>query len=362
MTNHKKQQWEDYRTKQLGAVTPLLLDEGFILETDQPHISGERYLLSGPKLVLLGIRKSDDMRVVIKITDDTKEATALTHEKSAIEVLHTMRFGYTTFHAPKEILFGKKNQYTFFITKYIPQETAFLERPIEEQFFFALKAFEAQEGFHATTHSHQDSARKHFEVFSSEKYCETIKKYVQETRDYVPDDAYILSTLSSALEKLIADKPLLEKYSHFLTHWDFVPHNIRIHKNDIYLLDHTSIRFGNKYDSWARFLNFMSLHNPPLEHLLDEYVQKNRFPDEHATLRALRIFRLSELVWFYAKKLKEAEGDLLTLTRARCTFWTHMLEAHITDIPPSEKIIQEYKKTRDSLRDTEEKKRQENLH
>lgn len=362
MTTFSKQQWEKYCGDQLAIVTPLLMNEGFILETEQPHLQGERYLLSGPKLVLYGARKSDDVRVVIKITDDAREAEQLEHEQKAQEVLSTMDFAYNTFYSPAKILFGHHSAYTFYITEYIPQEKNFLEYTFEEQFYIALKAFEAQEGSHATTHGHLQTIKKTFEVYDGARYIETLKKYHDEVTLLLPENKTAQEMLSQTLQELTANKELLDTYSNFLTHWDFVPHNIRIHGRDIYLLDHSAIRFGNKYEGWARFMNFMTLYHIKLERALDTYVHENRPEPEYATLRLMRLFRLSELVWFYATKRASAEGNLSTLTDARIDLWSSALESQLTNTPLDTTIVEAFKKTRDTLRDEGEKERQHVLH
>jgi hypothetical protein len=361
MSTNKKQQWESYCKKQLEVITPLLLEEGFVLEEDQPHTYGERYLLSGNKLVLYGMRTIDEQRVVIKITNDAKLAEELEKERTCSEALHAMHFAYETFYSPEEILFGRHEAYTFYITKYIPQEKKFLEYSLEKQFFFALKAFEAQEGSHAVARSHMQTIKKTFDIFTADTYVQTLTRYKNEVCASRVNSKST-AQLNLAMDTLTSEKELLERYTNFLTHWDFVPHNIRIHNDLMYLLDHTAIRFGNKYEGWARFMNFMMLYHPELELALDQYVQENRLTDEHTSLQLMRIYRLSELVWFYTKKREKAEGNLEILTDARIAFWTSALEAQLQNKPLEKEVIERYKKTRDSLRDTDEVQRQKNLH
>ncbi|KKS83299.1 MAG: hypothetical protein UV60_C0045G0004 [Parcubacteria group bacterium GW2011_GWA2_43_11] len=358
----KKEQWEIYCTQQLAVVTPLLINEGFVLESEQPHLQGERYVLSGPKLVLYGARRSDGMRVVIKITDNSKIAKDLEHERTVQEVLRTIDFAYHTFHTPHEILFGHHEAHMFYITEYISQEKTFLEHTLEEQFFLALKALEAQEGSHATTHKHLQTIQKTFEVYDTTRYIQTLTQYRDEVFKLLPHHTKSHEALTKALHTLEENSNLLNTYSHFLTHWDFVPHNIRIHDRDIYLLDHSAIRFGNKYEGWARFMNFMTLYHPELEHALDTYVRENRSEHEYTTLTLMRLYRLSELVWFYASKRAQTEGDLRTLTDARINLWCKAIEAQLNGTKLSTRLINTYKKTRNDLRDEGEKKRQQMLH
>ncbi len=357
-----KQHWEKYCNEQLTIITPLLISEGFILNKEQPHLSGERYVLSGPKLVLYGIRKKDNLKVIIKITTNTKSATELEHERESYKFLKSINFAYQTFKSPEEILFGRHDAYTFLITKYIPQEKTFLERTLKDQFFIALKAFEAQEGSHATTYKHIHNIRKVFEVYDANRYIETLKKYQTEVADILPENKEIQKVLSLAVDVFGKDKELINLYSNFLTHWDFVPHNFRIHNQDLYLLDHVAIRFGNKYEGWARFMNFMMLYNNELKNVLDKYVYDNRNESEYKTLQLMRIYRLSELVWFYVTKRKHADGNLITLTDARINLWNKALEACLYGNNLEISIINDYKKIRNELRDKDEKVRQARLH
>jgi hypothetical protein len=362
MSQDKKARWQSYCSEQLSLVTPLLLDEGFELEEEQPHLIGERYILSGPKLVLYGARKSDGLRVVIKISNNTKTAQELLLEHEAREALSAMHFAYKIFHSPREVLSGHKGAYTFYITEYIPQEKKFLEYSLEDQFFFALKAFEAQEGSHATTHGHLKTIEKTFEVFDAKRYIDSVRKYKKEVENLIPEKKSVQEVFAHAVETLENEKKLLDTYSNFLTHWDFVPHNIRIHERNIYLLDHTAIRFGNKYEGWARFMNFMTLYNAPLEQALDTYIQENRSTSEHRTLELMRLYRLCELVWFYVKKRESSEGNLRTLTNARTELWSKSMEAQLQSKTLGTTVIENYKKIRDDLRDADEKQRQDALH
>jgi hypothetical protein len=358
----KKEQWERYCSEHLTSLTPILLGLGYTLESEQPHLIGERYLLSGPKLVLFGERTRDHLPVVIKVTDDTGAAQDLMHERACREALGSIDFAYQVFRSPRDILFGKHDRYTLSITEYIEQKKPFLERTLEEQFFLALKAFEAQEASHATTAKHLNTIRSTFEIYDAQRYIRTLAQYRTQvcTLEQIPLET--TTVLDEAVRTLEEGQELLDRYAGFLTHWDFVPHNIRIRENEIYLLDHTAIRFGNKYEGWARFMNFMTLYHPQLEMALDRYVHENRRAEEHETLRLMRIYRLSELVWLYATKRASAVGDLQTLTDARIALWTSALNAQLTHTPLADEILTGYKKTRDTLRDPEEKKRQIGLH
>ena len=137
---------------------------------------------------------------------------------------------------------------------------------------------------------------------------------------------------------------IIEQYSGFLTHTDFVPHNIRVVGENIYLLDHSSIRFGNKYEGWARFCNFMALYNPPLEKALVKYVADNRTEEESISLRLMRIYRLGEIIWYYTSALDKSYGNLFALNKKRVELWSKMLENLLSENSLPESFIEDYKK------------------
>jgi hypothetical protein len=155
---------------------------------------------------------------------------------------------------------------------------------------------------------------------------------------------------------------LIDKYGNYLSHTDFVPHNFRVRDRKIYMLDcspeYRTVHFGNKYEGWARFINYMVIHNPELGNILADYVRKNRGEEEHMSLRLMRVYKLGFLIAFYTESLKSTTGDLLELTRERIGFWHEVLKFILGDKPVSSDFVKEYKDKRDKLRSEEEKKRQ----
>jgi len=355
--------WSEYKKKTLSVVEPILDDMGFALEKEQPHTIGERYLMqavttkSGKKLILVGTRKSDAMKVVIKVTNDDGGKSELINERNNRKILHKINFAARAFFSPKEILFEERDDYLISIQQYIEQESTFLNRPLEEQFFFALNSFKAQEGAHATTYGHIRTIKRAFGIFSHKEYLENFKDFLQTTRSNGKSNL-----LDEAFKILEENKNTIEQYCGFLVHTDFVPHNFRIQDKKLYLLDHSSIRFGNKYEGWARFLNFMALYNPELERMLVEYVHNNRTEEEHLALKLMRLYRLGEIISYYTNTLSKSEEDLHKLNSERVLFWTHVLEAVLSNAFVSSKIVDDYKKTRDKLRSPDEKLRQKGLH
>lgn len=355
-----EQQWEEYSAAELKRATPILAKLGFTLDAVQPHLGGERYLhqavttTAGPKLILLGARISDKLRVVIKVTSNAAGAREINAERRARAVLPQIAFAYQPFYAPAEVLYTESDGMTIAIQEFIEQQHSFLERPLREQFTLALQGFKIQEGAHATTYGHLKRIARTFSLWGAREYLAAARSLAAQNKD-VPE-------VQRGLAFLTEHQRSIEQYSGFLTHTDFLPHNIRIRDNHLYLLDHSSIRFGNKYDGWGRFIHFMVLYNPPLADALIEYVRVNRAPEESVALRVMRVFRLIEITAHYAGTLPRSEGNLHTLNRARLAFWTAILRSVLDDKPLASSVREEYIKTRDALRSEAERERQKGLH
>lgn len=366
--NSEQKQWESYVKEELSLLTPLLNARGHVLDEDQPHLSGERFLMqavttsSGKKLILLGMHQEKGVRVVIKATRDTRGTQELQHEHTCRTLLNTLDFAYDTFTAPAEISFFEKDGFLISVQEYIEQESTFLERPLSEQFSFALQAFKVQESAHATTHNHIRAITRTFGKKDTEDYLASFSTFKRTIGKNVQDDGELVTALSTAERILIEHQRTLTQYGGFLTHTDFVPHNFRIKNNTLYLLDFSSIRFGNKHEGWARFVNFMALYNPPLQSAIEQYVKDNRAPEEYESLWLMRIYRLGEIIFYYTETLAKTDGDLRALNQARVAFWGDVLKAVLEKKEVSEERINTYKTTREALRSDDEKKRQQGLH
>lgn len=357
----QQSKWQNFCQEKLTQIKPILQELGFALDKTQVHIAGERYISSSHKLVLVGSRIKDQGKVIIKVSVDDEGTTEIERERKCRQLLDQIDFAYHVFFSPAEILFTKQNGFTFLISEFIEQEKAFLERDIKEQFFLALRAFEGQEGAHATTYEHRALISKAFARYQASDYIKNVAQYEQDINLLFPDEQ-LKKLLTQSKEYLAKHKHIIDLYGDFLVHWDLVPHNIRVCEQKIYLLDHSSLRFGNKYESWARFINFMSLHNPSLEKMLLDYVKNNRRAHELLALKLMRIFRLIEIIWHYAHTLSKAEGNLLLLNKKRLTFWSQVLRAVYQDSFVSETIIKQYQEERDNLRSADELERQKGLH
>ncbi len=357
-----RESWDAYCAAELITTRALVSRLGFDLEASQIHIGGERSVISGKKLVLIGRRQSDGKRVVIKSSSHPEGRRELEHERACRTTLDTIRFAYNVFLSPEQIDWRDEQGCLLSITAYIEQDCSFLERTLEEQFFIGMKAFETQEGAHATTYEHVRMVRGVFGMYRASTYLKTCIGFREEIRSFLGRHNTVDDLLGRAQEYLQTHEHRIEQYCGFLTHTDFVPHNIRTVGRDIYLLDHSSIRFGNKYDGWARFLNFMLLHHRNLEKAVLMYVQKNRTSTEYESLSLMRVYRLVEIICYYAKRSVMTQGSLHELDTARVSFWTDVLRSILDEQPLSEDRIQAYRALRDALRSEDEKQRQQGLH
>lgn len=335
------------REQMLRDIAALLSPLGITLADEQPHISGERELLSIYKLVLVGHDKGGS-RVVIKASREPGAIKDIKHEKSARDTLRSLSFAPEELRQAEELYAGERDGYYFLVTAYIEQDQIFVTRPLEEQFFIALGAFEAQESFHMTTYEHRKEVRNAFKRYTPDTYLELFRGYM----DKVPTDQ-----MDQAYQLLVENRNVLLRYGDYLTHNDFVPHNMRLNGRSLYVLDLSSFWFGNKYEGWARFLNYMLIHNPDLEEKLDQYLQENR-ADEYLCLRLMRVYKAGELLAYYAGLYPKTEGDLRLLTEERLTLWSEVLESLLLDQKPPRERIMAYRERRNGLRTEEEKQRQ----
>ncbi len=370
MSNATKD-WEEYVEREQERVTPLLAALGITLDAHQPQTIGERYLTrprdGGRKVVFFGTRQSDNARFVVKTSSEPRGVAELAHERQVYAMLIRIRFAYGVFALPALLRFDERNG--LLITEFIEQERPFLDRPLCEQFSIALDAFKAQENAHATTSEHWNALKNMMRT--NEYYIKPgeygkMGAYAQDLtliKGY--DDglyARLDPLLNRALDLVRNNEAVLEQYSGFLTHWDFIPQNFRIRDHKLFLLDLTALRFGNKYEGWARFINFMELYNPALARALTSYVRLNRVPEELVALKAMRAYRLIELIRYYATLLSKTEGDTRLLAETRIVFWSEVLSHVLNDTDVPREIVEAYKAKRDSLRSEDEKRRQIGLH
>lgn len=357
--------WQAYLAAELPKITAILKRHDYTLAPDQPHLKGERFLMqamtttSGKKLILIGTK--DQKQVVIKVTRDKSGKKELEHERLCRQAIHEIDFAYDTFRSPTEVAYFSEGGFLFSIQEFITQTTTFLERPLEERFDLSLHAFLIQERARATTSGHFRRTARLFGNRTSKEYLTLFSSFEQFLQNENASPL-IFSRISQAKIRLEKQPEHIDQYCGFLTHTDLVPHNFRVKDNALYLLDFSSFRFGNKHESWARFLNFMTLYDPALETALIKYLVNNRAPEEKISLQLMRLFKLGEIISYYTKVTKNSTGELAELNRARIDFWSEVLAAELTDTRVSREIVAAYQATRDRLRSQDEKERQVGLH
>lgn len=352
--------WVSYRDAELEAALPLLARLGFKLEDEQVHLGGERYLTAGRKLVLVARRQSDGLRLVVKVSSHPDGVAELERELRYRRVLERINFAYHVFMSPPVLLDGTFGSMRVVATEFIEQSSTFLSRPVEEQLFLALKAFEGLEGVHATTYGHRHDVQRTLGIWTAETYRREVAQHLRQLSG--EGSLPLGQRLEATIGRLAADREVVDLYGSFLTHWDLVPHNLRVRGHDLYLLDHSALRFGSKHEGWARFTNFMALYNPALEAALVGYVAANRGQLEARSLRAMRLYRAIELAWYYWQTLPDARGDLQTLNQRRVELWLHVFDAVAEGRQPDPGYLAAYRAQRDALRDEAELRRQRNLH
>jgi hypothetical protein len=76
----------------------------------------------------------------------------------------------------------------------------------------------------------------------------------------------------------------------------------------------------------------------------------------------MRLYRLGEIITYYRRAKTRSKDNLELLNDARITFWQAVLDAELHHERITEAIRTTYVTKRDTLRSTEEKKRQIGLH
>jgi hypothetical protein len=332
-------------TETLGNIPNILEKLGYIIDEDQPHLSNEGVLLMRDKRVLLG-KDTLGKRVVIKLSNSPGGREEIIKEKLAQDTLSRAIFSQETIHFPEEVYYGEHEGYIIRVTKFIEQEQVFGAYPFEKQFFMIMREFEAQESFYANTFEHISIIERTFPTTHAKDYITQFGNFkIGEHKD-------------AALKLLEENKDNIETRSNYLTHTDFVPSNFRISSDKIYMIDLSSIHFGNRYEGLARFLNYCTIHNPPLLKAITDYIKEDRGNEEYLSLRIMRIYKAGLLINHYHNILEKTDGDLTTLTHIRLDLWQNILQHLMEDRPVDPSLIEEYKAKRDKLRSPDELNRQ----
>lgn len=328
---------------------------GIILSDTQLNIGGERAFLSPHKFVLSGTYATSGKEAILKCATHPEGVAEITQEHNIMQALRILPFASEELIAPTETYYGTTDGYTVSITDFIEQPKVFTDFSLKEQFFMAVHALECQEAFHATTHEHQTWVRDLFTHHTPDFYISDFKKMASSIAKIYPTNTDILN---AGYAFLSTHQNVLEVFDRYVIHSDLVPHNFRINNRQIHLLDFVSFRIGNKYEGWARLINFMEIHSPALVPLLLQYVRADRGETEYLTLRLMRVYKICFLLNYHAGVYKGATGDLELLAKARLTFWTQILDSVLHDQPVDEAALNTYYEKRATLRTPEEKERQ----
>jgi hypothetical protein len=315
----------------------------------------------GMKLVLTGMRQTDLLRVVIKASSITEGQREIEHERIARERINRIPFAYHAFTVPQELHFSYEGPFLISIVEYVTQDAPLLSRPLDEQFFLTLKALECQEGAHATTGVHTAHVRSSFELSDAEAYLHEFDTFAAKAENAAPDNKKLTQIFRDATHFLYQNRTTLERYAGFLTHADFVPNNFRVRGHDLYLLDYASIHFGNKYEGWARLLNFMVHHNPKLERALAHYVKENRGADEYLALQLMRVYKIGFLLKYYAEAITKTDGTTHELMQTRLSFWILVMQCVLDDCTVPSEAISDLLEKEGALRTEDEKARQREM-
>ena len=329
---------------------------GFALAAYQPHITGERKIKSLTKLVLIG-QDQKGQKVIIKTSRAAIEKKKISLERKIRQELEQLSQTVKDLLIPKEVYFGSKKGFLFFITEFVDQPKVFVAHSLKEQFEMIKKAVESQEAVNRQSFHMITGNGSVCPIFTEKEYWNELKRQI----DFINKNYSNLGlrqTLAAA-QKIFREKmPLIAKYCGYLIHEDFCPHNFRVNNGQLHFLDYTAANFGNKYITWARLLNYMTLHNPKLEKKILRDFKKNRNQEDLECLRILRIYKTVFLIMYYAKISKKTSGKLLALTKVRIDFWHNFLQKLLQNKTLAQSELDRYLQKRDSLRSAEEKKRQ----
>jgi len=337
------------RQKELKQISRLLVNLGYILDKEQPHISGERFLASPDKLVLVGKSTKRNLRVIIKMSRLVRAKDEIRQEKKIRDLLSSSALFKKAILLPKEVYFGRRGPYQIFATEFVEQERVFITYPLKKQISIILKSFQKREKLKVNN--------KFFPSLEASDYLENFKKSQNSVLVHY-DSPTVEGIMNDGLKLLQENEAVIERYGGYLVHSDFAPHNFRVSGNSLYTLDCSAFQRGNKYEEMARFLNYMVIHNPALESKLKQYILNERGGEEYLDLKLMRIYKIGYLLEFYTRSLSKASLDLHALTSCRIEFWEEVMRSVIQDRPVDEKIRKSYVENRDNLRSAEEKSRQ----
>jgi hypothetical protein len=136
---------------------------------------------------------------VIKVTRDPASKKEIERERVCRATLSTLPFARHTFHAPREIAYVTRDEYTILVAEYIKEERTFMEHTLTEQFFLALRAFEAQEGVQVTTSGHARTIEKTVGLVNAEYYRSHFEIFRARAIECDPQNTRLRDTLTRAV-------------------------------------------------------------------------------------------------------------------------------------------------------------------
>ena len=341
--------------KELKALEPRIEALGFELLSKQPHITGERTYQSQTRLVLEAIHTESGKKVIIKTSKDPEYKKELRYEKGVKELLERINYADKVLLSPRDLFYIEQDDYIFYISEYIEQDAVFVSHSLEEQFFMILPMLESMETYFISTYEMHKGVAKICPIYDYARYHSLTKEYKTTIEKLLPEKKALFNR---ALSYFKNHQKEIEMFTGYLIHDDLVPHNMRIQGRKIYMLDHATMRFGNKYDTWARFLNYMTIHNPELRDKLYEHIKQERDKEDYKAIQAMRVYKTFMILDYYVDVYASSKGNTQELALVRMHFWSDVLKSIIEETLTPYELIGEYRNKRDTLRSQEEKERQ----
>lgn len=359
MSIQARQKWDEKIKSELPIIRELLSTIGVTLDEIQPNLIGEKFLMKTDKFVLNGVYAPEKARVIVKISNHKAGIKELEADRHIAQVVDKLSFSTEKIKTAKEYFYGDLGGYRVMVQEFLDQPEALIKLKLEDQYYISMRGFSVLESFYLAAKSHYKEVKSHFPILTGKDYLKTFSKYLKSVHKILNDPS-VDSKLDDAYSLFKKHLKLIDKYSTYLVHEDFVPHNFRIYNNILYFIDHEALRFGNKYESWARYVNWMLVQNPPMEEKLVQHVQKIG-PEDYLNLRMMRLLKCAQLITYYAETLAKTSGDTYTLNLRRFNLWLEVLVALTNDRKLHSSFIEEYKQARDVLRTDDEKQRQKLL-
>ncbi|MGB2580749.1 MAG: hypothetical protein WBC83_03580, partial [Minisyncoccia bacterium] len=123
--------WQTSKKHELEEISKKLHSLGFTVNKHQPHMSGERYLMTKDKLVISGEHSKTKDRVIIKASKHPEGKKEIETEKRARDLLKSLSFTKKDIVFPAELYFGEHDNSLIWVTSYVPQEKVFVAHTLE---------------------------------------------------------------------------------------------------------------------------------------------------------------------------------------------------------------------------------------